>query len=165
MNILKMPKTNLVFLVLLASTLIYALFALGLGAQQDRRFNQDYSLFQTAGSMLDQGNPRGAEPTIRQLLDQQPTSYILLWDYGISLAGLGDFARADYFFARTEAQRPFVVNNPTFLIQYGQVLFTEGKYAEAKKYLLRLNQVTNDPKFLQLAQPMLAEIKTKLQGK
>ncbi len=165
MNILKIPKTNLVFLLLLLFTLMYTLTALVTGANQDTTFNQNYSLLQDAGSMLDQRDPVQAEPILRQLLDKQPNSYIVLWDYGISLAGQGKLTDAEYFFARAEAERPFLVDNPTFLIQYGQVLYSEGKYAAAQKYLARLGKIPTDPKILQAAQPMLADLKTKLQTK
>lgn len=165
MNTSKIAKTNLIFFILIALALVYIVAASVLGTVQDQAFNRDYDLYRTASTMLDQNQPNEAAPIFEELLYRHPDSYILMWNYAIALGGEGRYSDSSYFFAKAEAQRPFIVNNPTFLVQYGRILFTLGQYTQAEKYLKRVQMFTNDPKYLDIVDQTLKDINTKLGAK
>lgn len=162
---LSKSKINLTFFVLILLSVIYVITAFNRGEAQDTQFNQNYGIYQQATSLLSQGQYAQAKPLLNQLLSEQPDSFLLEWNYGVALAGTGDYRDADYYMSQAVTQRPFLVDQQSFDFQYGQVLAYNGDYAKAQKYILYLQKINTDPNNAQYINPLLKEINSKLKAR
>lgn len=139
--LMKTKIPNIVFLALVVLG-AFSLIVMGItGAQQDKGFQSDFSTYQLGNSKLGAGQYIQAESLFSNLLDTHPTNHLLMWDMALSLAGQGKFTQSANYFAKAQAKRPFLVNNPNFLQQYGSVLSRIGQSDLAAKYLQRANQL------------------------
>ncbi|GEN35163.1 tetratricopeptide repeat protein [Aneurinibacillus danicus] len=136
-----------------------------LGNKQDEKYRADYETYQRAQQQSKEGKFAEAGKAYQALLSTYPDSYVLLWRYGLSLAAEKKYEEADKYFLKAQKQRPFLVRNQRYLIQYGEVLYRLGNYTKAKKYLEEGRKLNTDPQLSEMALPLLNDINAKLQAK
>jgi predicted Zn-dependent protease len=136
-----------------------------LGNKQDEQYQADYETYQRAQQYSQEEKFAEARKAYQALLSTHPESYVLLWRYGVSLAAEKKYEEADKYFLKAQKQRPFLVRNQRYLIQYGEVLYRLGNYTKAKKYLEEGRKLNTDPQLSEMALPLLNDINAKLQAK
>lgn len=145
-------------------TAIFVIYSIGASKDQNNAFTEDEDTFQNAIYLMRQANFAEALPVLQDVLRNQPDSYLATLNYGHSLIKLGRFEDAKIYLDKAREQRPFVVTNPTYLLDYGNVLYAEGKYKEAKKYFLFFQENNKNPAITDKVNQMLTDLDEKLKG-
>ncbi|MED0676157.1 tetratricopeptide repeat protein [Aneurinibacillus thermoaerophilus] len=156
---------NIIVYVFVLLTIVCLSVAIVLGGKQDDKYQADFQTYQTAQQQLQEGKFAEAEKSYQTLLASYPGSYTLLWKYALALAAQQKYKEADQYFLKAQKQRPFLVQNQRYLIQYGEVLYKLGNYKKAKKYLEEGRKLNKDPQLSAMAEPLLKEIDAKLKAK
>ncbi|WP_027415572.1 tetratricopeptide repeat protein [Aneurinibacillus terranovensis] len=138
-------KRNLLTYLLLIVGVLSIIITAMLGQAQNDQFAQDSQESQLINQLLNQSKYNEAGNKLKELLQNYPDNYFLQWEYGLSLYNQGKIAQADQYYTKAREQRPVLVQNPTYLAQYGEVLQAEGQLDRAKKYLLEAKKVNTNP--------------------
>jgi outer membrane protein assembly factor BamD (BamD/ComL family) len=145
--------------------IITAVLNLSLGEKQDKEFENTSRMYEEAKNAMKQSNFEHSSSLFQKLVTKQPDSYILLWNYGISLAAQQKYEEGYKYLVKTRQQHPFVVRDQQYLMQTGQVLYYTGKYTDAKRYIeegIKLNTSADLTKKMEI---FLDEIKQKTEKK
>ncbi|AMA71706.1 MULTISPECIES: tetratricopeptide repeat protein [Aneurinibacillus] len=153
-------RNNIVY-SLLGLTLIGIITAIVMGGNQDKVYQADAQAYMQAQKHLQQNQFAEAEKVLKPLLATHSDSYILQWRYASSFAGQGKYDEAEKYFIQARKQRPFLVRNQKYLVQYGEVLYKKQNYQKAKRYLEEAKKVNTNPQLSAQADAMLREMATK----
>ncbi|MDI3257114.1 MAG: tetratricopeptide repeat protein [Kyrpidia sp.] len=129
-----------------AVTVVALLIGYNAAADQDKQFLGTFQAFQQSRAQMQKQQYAQAEPLLKKVVQDQPHSFIALWNYGICEFGLKQYDQADKYFTLAREQRPFLLMDQLYVTQYGQLLYAKGDLARAKVYLERsvsLNEGTD----------------------
>ncbi len=116
-------------------TIIGITMTIWLGSKQDEHYKEDAQRIGVFSQQMKEGKYTEAENTIKSLVNDYPTSYVLLWQYGRNLSIQGKDKEAYEYYTKARIQRPFVVRNSQYLLHTGETLYKLGEYEKAKVYL------------------------------
>lgn len=105
--------------------------------KQDELFLMQDTLYQQASQAYNEQNFEQANQLIAELLIIQPKSEIANYLGGLSAANIGNYEKATILLQKTLDINPHKVEDPMFMLQFAEILFSAEKYSEAKVVLLR----------------------------
>ncbi|WCK54283.1 hypothetical protein PP175_23835 [Aneurinibacillus sp. Ricciae_BoGa-3] len=138
-------RRNLVVYALLGIAIVLIVITIVVSQNQNQQFSQDSQDHQTAQNLLKQNKFGEAEKLYKSLLDTHPDSYLLQWEYSLSLYMQGKYKEADDNYGRVRELRPAIIQDARYLIQYAEVLKREGKVDKATAYAVQAKKINNDP--------------------
>jgi predicted Zn-dependent protease len=132
------------------------------GSKQEEQYRSESQIYETAKKKMQEKKFTEAEKQIGQLLSLHPDSYVLQWQYALILSQQKKYEEASKYFVKAQKQRPFLVRNQQYLMQFGEVLYHQGNYARAKRYFEEGKRINTDPKLSAMVDPLLNDINNKL---
>ncbi|KPC99191.1 Tetratricopeptide repeat protein [Geobacillus sp. BCO2] len=147
-----------VFLSLLVLILSGISYAHWKGQQQDEQFLKDYTEYQQAVQLMQQGRAEQALPLLRSLLGKYPDRYNIMRTLGLAYAMKNDFQKAAFYYEKAIRKRPFLQQDPIFTLQFGEILYYNGEYAKAKAYLEKSKQLPGSETYHARIDELLSQI-------
>jgi tetratricopeptide (TPR) repeat protein len=154
-------KSNYLYYAVLAFTLTVLLAAFAVGKVQDKTYCSEYKDHMKVVSLIQEDGLSEAEKLLPGLLEKNPSSYILRWEYGCCLAARGDYQNAREYYLKAQQLNPRLVKDQEFALQMGMILYELGEYQEASRYLKAATLVKMNDEYTKTAKELLAEIKNK----
>ncbi|WP_047150875.1 tetratricopeptide repeat protein [Aneurinibacillus tyrosinisolvens] len=149
---------NIIIYILIVVTVGAIIYGVTAGSNQDEKFIQQSRQYRAALENMQAGQFGEAEKTFKQLLAVHQESYIVMWNCALSLLKQDKYDEAAQYFVKTQKQRPFVVREPRYLVEYGETLYKQGQYPKAKRYLEEAKELNAGPELLQQVQPILTAL-------
>lgn len=125
---------------------------------QDEQFAYKDSLYQKASHLANLGDYEKADDYIDELLKIQPNNENVNYLGGIIAANTGDIQQASILFKKALDLNPYLVENPVFMFQLGQMLFYSERYDEAKIVLSRCKEMGWTPEEIPNYQTIVSEL-------
>jgi predicted Zn-dependent protease len=150
--------TNAIAVSSLAVGIVLIIVTFSLGMKQNVQFLKNENRYSQAYKLFNEGSYEQAETLLSYLLSENPDNYTLNWDIAVSLSKQGRNNDAAKYFARAREIRPFLVLDPRFLYENGEVLLKVGDVEKAKRYLERAKQSTTDSNLLNQIDKLLGSI-------
>lgn len=157
----KINYTNWVFACLILLIVIAVITIGQIGKKQEFTFLEDFQKYNYAIQLLEQDQANQAIIIFEELITTYTNYPYLLWNYGISLAMIGEFENSIDVYQKALKQRPFLIKNSVFTQSLGEVYFNYKDFEKAKVYLeycLNL-EITSEQE--QKIQKILQEIEKK----
>jgi hypothetical protein len=95
---------------------------------------------------------------LEELAERHPGSYRVLWSFGVSLAGSGKLAAGLEYLRLARETRPALVQDPVFLLHYGETFLRLGDYKAAERYFLEMKKYPITAELERIAEKSLQEI-------
>lgn len=135
-----------------------------IGKSQDEQFKKEVDLYAAASSLVSERKYTEATPIIGELLKLKPDSEATSYLGSIVYANNGDFQQAAILMQKALDINPYKVEDPMFMLQFGEILFFTERYEDAKIVLERCQEsgwVTEEyPAYQERVQELLTYIET-----
>ena len=135
-----------------------------MGKSQDEQFANEDNLYAATYSLVSEGKYTEANKYISGLLQAQPSSEAVNYLGSIVYANNGDYKQASILMQKAMDINPHNVENPMFMLQFGEVLLFSERYEDAKIVLTHCQEsgwVPEEyPMYQQRVQELLAYIET-----
>lgn len=135
-----------------------------MASRQDEKFNQDDILSQQASQLYNEGDFESAGKVIRELLLRQPNSEIVNYLGGVITANLGDYNQSAILLQKTLEINPHKVEDPIFMIQFGESLYNAERYDDALIVLAKCKEAAWAPELYPAYQERVAELITLIEN-
>lgn len=131
----KSSLTNWIFFAIVLVSFVIAIFIHQSGKKQDSVFLEEYQQYSYAIELLNENKSHEAQMILEQLVMSHTNSPYLLWYYGLSLAMVEDYDKSIEMLQNALEKRPFLIKDPNFTHNLGEVYFFHSEYEKAKVYL------------------------------
>lgn len=135
-----------------------------MGNSQDEQFANEDNLYAATYSLVSEGKYTEATPYISELLKSQLSSETVNYLGSVVYANNGDYKQASILMQKAMDINPHNVENPMFMLQFGEVLLFSERYEDAKTVLIRCQETgwapEEYPTYQQRVQELLAYIET-----
>lgn len=149
---------KIVFFLILVMITVSLIIVNNVSNKQDKAFSEDNAQYRHALQLLSEGKADEAAQFLTSLVEEYPDNPELVWKYATLLSQKKDYEKAQTLFHKAQDKNLFLIRDPLFLAQYGEVLYRNGDYQKAKVYLQEtLNQYPNE-ELSKLVNSMLTEI-------
>lgn len=135
-----------------------------LASKQDEKFNYNDILSQQASQLYNEGNFEAAGKVISELLLRQPNSEIVNYLGGVITANLGEYTQSAILLQKTLDINPHKVEDPIFMIQFGESLINAERYDDALVILERCKEAAWAPELYPSYQDRVAELLTLIEN-
>jgi Cytochrome c biogenesis factor len=149
---------NYIFIFILAFAVIVLAGVHAAGAQQDKSYRENYSLYAQASQYMDQEKYSQAQELLAKLDADSQANYHVLYMLAVCAEKTGNMAEAADYLQKVRETRPAMLMNQEYLCRYGAVLYQLGEYRRAELYLLQSLKYPDDTGTTQEANKYLAEI-------
>lgn len=119
--------------------------AKAMAKSQDEQFATEDLLYQQASQLASEGNFEEASSYINELLKRQPDSEAVNYLGGLIFANKGDMKKSSVLFQKTLDINPHKVDDPMFMLQFGEALFNVKRYEDAKIVLVHCQESSWSP--------------------
>jgi len=130
--------------------------------KQDEEFKNTETLYGQAIQLQSTGDLAGAEDAIKRVLKKEPKSEIANYTAALLSAQNGNMKQAAILMQKTLDLNPYKVEDPTFMIQLGEVFIGAERFEDAKTVLLRCQESgwasENIPNYQEHVATLLAQI-------
>lgn len=130
------------------------------GEKQDKRFAEDYQNYQLSLTQMQEGNLDKAKEQLVKLHNQYPDQANITWNLGLSYAIEGDMNKAVLYYQKAVEQRPFIVQDPMFSMQFAEILYEKGEYTAAIQYLKHCKTIAISEEYTGRVDSLLAYLET-----
>lgn len=103
-----------------------------LASKQDKEFLVDDTLYQQASQLYNDGNYPAAGELINDLLLRQPNSESVNYLGGLINANNANYNQSAILLQKTLDINPHKVEDPMFMLQFGEVLFFADRFEDSK---------------------------------
>lgn len=133
-----------------------------IGSKQDEQFAYEDQLYNAALQYVNEGNAQEAATYVQELLKIQPDAEAVNYLAAIVYANTEDMAAAAVHMQKTLDINPYKVEDATFMLQFGEILFLSERYDDAKTVLTRCQEwgwaPEEYPEYQQRVQELLTAI-------
>ncbi|MEH7526429.1 hypothetical protein V7149_24665 [Bacillus sp. JJ1503] len=105
------------------------------GKKQDKGFVEDYQSYQLSLTQMQEENYDGAKDQLTKLHNKYPDQASITRNLGLLYAIEGDKDKAALYYQKAVDQRPFIIQDPMFSLQFAEILLSIEENAAAKEYL------------------------------
>jgi len=151
---------KLILLGLVLFIVIGAIYTYQQGKKQDVSYAADYQSYQLSLAYLQEGDNETAIAQLMELHNRYPDQANITWHLGLSYALERDMDKAIVYFQKAVDQRPFIIQEPLFTLQFAEVLFAKEEYAAAKQYLEHSKTIALPEEYKPRVDELLAQIET-----
>lgn len=142
--------------------LIGIVIASVLAKKQNEEFEKENFIYQQALEMYQSENYEGAKMLISDLVMEHDDSEIVNYLAGLIDASNNDFTSAAVYMQKSLDINPYKVEEPMFMLQFGEILFRAERFEDAKLVLDRCNESNwspeDYPEYQSQVQDMLKQI-------
>lgn len=149
---------------LIAFIIVGFITAKVLASKQDEEFLVDDTLYKQASQLYNDGNYAAAGELINDLLLRQPNSEIVNYLGGLISANKGDYKQSAILLQKTLDINPHKVEDPMFMLQYGEVLFFAERYKDSKIVLEKCREWGWVPESYPTYQERVTELLTQIEN-
>ena len=135
--LLKESTRKSIFLFVVAFIVVGIITAKVMAKSQDEQFYYEDYLYSQAYELYANQNFLEAEPTINELLSLKPNSESVNYLAAMIEANNANYGKSAILFQKTMDINAYKSEDPSFMIQFGEVLFYAERYADAKVVLER----------------------------
>jgi tetratricopeptide (TPR) repeat protein len=156
---------NVIVYLLVLAAIVGISVSFSIGKEQEKGYQRDYERYQTVIGNMQEGNWEEADREMKPLLHAYANSSFLQWQYAVILAQQLKYEEATIYFLKAQKQRPFLVRDQRYLMQFAEVLYYQGNYAKAKKYFEEAKRINTAPQLSAAVDQILNDINHKLEKK
>ena len=135
-----------------------------MGKKQDEEFSMDDALYQQVQTLYEQQKFEEAKTYSDELLKRQPNSEVVNYMGGLVAANVGEMEQAAILLQKTLDINPHKVEDPMFMLQFGQVLVSAERYADAQTVLVRCRDMGWAPAETPTYQETVAQLLTQVEA-
>ncbi|WP_336046118.1 tetratricopeptide repeat protein [Solibacillus ferritrahens] len=135
-----------------------------LGSKQDEEFLVDDTLYQQANQLYNEGNYPAAGELIDDLLLRQPNSEIVNYLGGLINANNGNYKQSAILLQKTMDINPHKVEDPMFMLQFGEVLLFAERFEDSKIVLEKCREWGWLPESYPTYQERVTELLTQIEN-
>lgn len=157
-------KRKYILLGIVAFIIIGFITAKVLASNQDEEFLKDDLLYQQTSQLYTDGKFNEAENLVNELLLRKPDSEVVNYLGAVITANLGDYNRSSILLQKTLDINPHKVEDPMFMLQFGEVLFFVERYEDAKIVLEKCREGAWIPQDHPTYQERVTELLTKIEN-
>lgn len=136
-----------------------------MAGKQDAQFAKEDILYQQAVQLLNDGNFVDAYAAMQELMETQSDSEAANYAGALIAANSGELNQAAISLQKVLDLNPYSVENPVFMLQFGEMLLSTERYEDAKVVLLECQKQGWEPEeypnYQQRVAELLAQIETK----
>jgi predicted Zn-dependent protease len=137
------------------------LYAYIQGKNQDKRFIADYQSYQSSLAQLQEEKYDEAKEQLIKLHNDYPDQANITRNLGLVYAIKGDMEKAAIYYQKAVDQRPYIIQDQMFSLQFAEVLINIEEYEAAKQYLEYLKTTIGVPEeYIGHVDELLAYIET-----
>lgn len=133
-------------------------------SKQDEEFLTEDMLYQQSTQLYSEGNYAEASNFINELLFKQPKSEAVNYLGGLVAANLGDYTQSAILLQKTLDINPHKVEDPMFMLQFGEVLFFAERHQDAKIVLEKCREWNWVPESYPTYQERVTELLTQIEN-
>ncbi|MBP2242357.1 tetratricopeptide (TPR) repeat protein [Cytobacillus eiseniae] len=130
------------------------------GNKQDEGYVKDYQSYQMALAQVQKNEFEQPKKELMELHHTYPDQANITWNLGLAYAIEGDMEKAALYYQKAVDQRPFIVQEPMFSLQFAQILFGVDDFETAKKYLEHCKTLAIPEEFVSSVDELLSHIET-----
>lgn len=135
-----------------------------LASKQDEEFLRDNLLYQQTSQLYNDGKFTEAENLVNDLLLRKPNSEVVNYLGAVITANLADYNRSSILLQKTLDINPHKVEDPMFMLQFGEVLFFVERYEDAKIVLEKCREEGWVPQDYPTYQERVTELLTQIEN-
>lgn len=135
-----------------------------LASKQDEEFALDDLLYQQATQLYNEENYSVAGEKINVLLLRQPKSEMVNYLGGLISGNTGEYKQSAILLQKTLDINPHRVEDPMFMLQFGEVLFFAERYKDAKLVLEKCREWGWVPESYPTYQEHVMELLTQIEN-
>lgn len=135
-----------------------------LAKKQDTEFATDDAMYQQVSQLFSEGNYEQAAVLSTELLKRQPKSEVVNYMGGLIVGNTGEYAQAAILLQKTLDINPHKVEDPMFMLQFGEILFFAERYADAKTVLEKCREWGWAPETYPTYQERVTELLTQIEN-
>lgn len=158
------PKRKYILLGIIACIVMGLIVAKVMASKQDKEFLTEDILYQQATQLYTEGNYTEAMVYINDLLKAQPNSEAINYLGGLIAANNNETKQAVILLQKTLDINPHNVEDPMFMLQFGEVLFFAERYEDANTVLNRCQESAWAPEEYPDYQNRVTELLTQIEN-
>jgi predicted Zn-dependent protease len=158
-----MKIKNYVLISILIMVLGSVIYGNIVGKKQNEERYNNYLQYNATIEELQKNNIDVGINSLQDLAGKYPDNYLLLRYLGLSYGLKEDYQTASSYYQRVVDQRPFIVMDPSFSLQYGQILFNIQEYSAAKQYFEHSKTLGGSEDYLNQVEELLRLTNEELQ--
>lgn len=131
------------------------------GKKQDEKFLNGQITYNQALQYIEEEKYDQALPILKLVAKEYPSSSVVRYYLGSTFAIIGEWKSAAQEYQQILDLNPYMVEDPTFMIQFGNILINAEKLDEAKVVLERCKQLSvpdQIPDYLDQVKMLLMQI-------
>lgn len=157
-------KRKYILLGIVAFIVLGLITAKVFASKQDEEFLKDDLLYQQASQLFQEGNTADASIVVKELLERQPKSEVVNYLAGMISANTGEYTQAAILLQKTLDINPHKVEDPMFMLQFGEVLVLAERHADAKIVLEKCREWGWAPEEFPTYQERITELLTQIEN-
>ncbi|MEH7344993.1 tetratricopeptide repeat protein [Bacillus sp. JJ1532] len=130
------------------------------GKKQDRGFVEDSQSYQHSLAQMQEEDYKGAKEQLINLHNKYPDQAIITRNLGLVYAIEGEMDKAALYYKKAVDQRPFIIQDPMFTLQFAEILLSLEENDAAKEYLEYSKKLGIPEEFKGHVEELLAYIET-----
>lgn len=130
------------------------------GKTQDKGYVEDYQSYQMSLAQMKENQLEQPKRDLMKLHQTYPDQANITWNLGLAFAMEGDMEQAALYYQKAVDQRPFIVQEPMFSLQFAEILIAEEEFEAAKQYLEHCKTIEIPEQFVSRVDELLAYIET-----
>ena len=135
-----------------------------LGKKQDEDFAMDDALYQQVSQLYSEGAYEEAAQYSAELLKRQPDSEVVNYLGGLIAANTGETEQAAILLQKTLDINPHKVEDAMFMLQFGEVLVSAERLADAKIVLEKCREMAWAPAEYPTYQERVTQLLTEIES-
>lgn len=151
---------------LVAFVVIGLIVANVMASKQDDKFKINEALYTQAIQLQSTGDIAGSADAIKKVLKKEPNSEMANYAAALIFAQNGDMKQSAIHMQKTLDLNPYKVEDPTFMIQLGEIFAGAERFEDAKTVLLRCQESAwapeDIPNYQEQVATLLAHIENSL---
>ena len=149
---------NLIFITAVILTIIIIAALSSLAEKQDQHFVQNLQLYQKGKGLAEHGHYKEAIDVFSQLDPGFRDGYRALYLTAFCYGSLKEYEPAARYMQKAQDSFPLFLEDPYFLLEYGEYLYHLGDYEKSSMYLNQSLKFGRDQELPVKAQQLLNEI-------
>jgi predicted Zn-dependent protease len=129
-----------------------------LGSKQDQTFVEQNEKYQIAVQYIQVGKYQESSAILQELYKSNPESNEVLRLLGFVSGATGDFVKAANYLQKAVDQKPFLLQDHIFNLQFGEVWYFLGELEKSKAYLEKSKQLDVEAQYHERIDELLATI-------
>lgn len=157
-------KRKYILLGIVAFVLVGVIASKVLASKQNETFLEEDILYQQVSQLYSEDKFSEATLLGEELLKRQPKSEVVNYLNGLIAANNGEYHQSAILLQKSMDINPYKVEDPMFMLQFGEVLFLAERYEDAKVVLEKCREWGWVPEEYPTYQERVTELLTQIEN-